>query len=123
MTNTRNTPIEALENSTPMVVRRLSVARGTGGDGAHRGGDGIEKEIEFTKGCVVHLLADRRLTAPYGLSGGSVGASGEDEVVRADGSSVRAADGRFGIEVGAGDRLKIRTPGGGGWGKPVSLRG
>jgi N-methylhydantoinase B len=123
MTNTRNTPIEALENSTPMLVRKLSVARGTGGDGVHRGGDGISKEIEFTKSCVVHLLADRRLTVPYGLSGGSAAASGEDEVVRSDGSTERAAGGRFGIEVGPGDRLRIRTPGGGGWGKPVSLRG
>ena len=60
MTNTRNTPIEALEHAAPLLVRTLRVARGTGGAGRHRGGDGLLKEIEFLEPCVVHLVADRR---------------------------------------------------------------
>jgi len=114
MTNTRNTPIEALENATPMVVRRLQVARGTGGTGSHRGGDGVLKEIEFLARGVVHLLADRRARGPYGLHGGGAGACGRDEVVR-DGVAEPIA-GRARLEVAPGDRLRIRTPGGGGYG-------
>jgi len=114
MTNTRNTPIEALENATPMVVRRLQVARDTGGTGAHRGGDGVQKEIEFLAPVVVHLLADRRARGPYGLHGGGAGACGRDELVR--GGVAEPIAGRTRLEVGPGDRLRIRTPGGGGYG-------
>ncbi|MHC4971495.1 MAG: hydantoinase B/oxoprolinase family protein [Planctomycetota bacterium] len=114
MTNTRNTPIEALENSAPMVVRRLQVARGTGGTGAHPGGDGVLKEIEFLAPGVVHLLADRRTRGPYGLEGGGAGACGKDEVVR--GGAAEPIAGRTRLEMAPGDRLRIRTPGGGGYG-------
>lgn len=114
MTNTRNTPIEALENSAPMVVRRLQVARGTGGPGALGGGDGILKEIEFLEPVVVHLLADRRTRGPYGLHGGGAGAGGRDEVVR--GGKADAIAGRTRLELAPGERLRIRTPGGGGYG-------
>jgi N-methylhydantoinase B/oxoprolinase/acetone carboxylase alpha subunit len=118
MTNTRNTPIEAFENSAPAIVRRLAVARGTGGAGAQRGGDGLEKEIEFTEPCVVSLLAERRRRAPYGLSGGAPGACGDAEIVRA-GSPPERLPGRASLEVRAGDRLRIRKPGGGGYGRGV----
>ena len=113
MTNTRNTPIEALENTTPIVVRKLKIAENTGGAGKHRGGDGIEKELEFREPCTVHLLADRRAKGPYGLEGGQPGEPGEDFL---DGERVA---GRCRLEVKPGQRLRIRTPGGGGWGTPL----
>jgi N-methylhydantoinase B len=116
MTNTRNTPVEALEHELPVIVRVLRVARGTGGAGRHRGGDGIEKEIEFLAPCVVHLFADRRETRPYGLAGGGPGAPGAAWLVR-DGVE-RELPSRCGLAVQPGDRLRIRTPGGGGWGPP-----
>jgi len=118
MTNTRNTPIEALESAAPLLVRRLQVARGTGGEGRHRGGDGLCREIEFRAPCVVHLLADRRLRPPYGLAGGGPGACGRDEVLRACGGA-ESVPGRARLEMEPGDRLRITTPGGGGYGEPV----
>ncbi|MHC4549738.1 MAG: hydantoinase B/oxoprolinase family protein [Planctomycetota bacterium] len=116
MTNTRNTPIEALENATPLVVRQLRVARGTGGAGAHRGGDGVLREIEFSAPCVVHLLADRRTRGPYGLHGGAAGACGCDELRRRGQAEPLRLPGRVRLEVEPGDRLRVRTPGGGGYG-------
>lgn len=117
LTNTRNTPIEALENAVPVIVRRLAVARGTGGKGRHAGGDGCVKEIEFTEPAVVNLLTERRAGAPYGLEGGGPGACGRNEIVR-DGAATPLS-GRVSIDVRPGDLLRIRTPGGGGYGPPV----
>ncbi|MCK6461800.1 MAG: hydantoinase B/oxoprolinase family protein, partial [Planctomycetes bacterium] len=117
LTNTRNTPIEALENAAPVIVRRLAVARGTGGRGAHPGGDGCLKEIEFTEPAVVSLLAERRERAPYGLEGGGPGACGRNEIVR--GGVATPLPGCTSVDVRPGDRLRIRTPGGGGYGTPV----
>jgi N-methylhydantoinase B len=117
MTNTRNTPIEALENAAPVIVRRLHIARGTGGAGKHRGGDGLVKEIEFLLPCVVSLLAERRKRAPYGLLGGAPGACGRDEIVR--GGVPEPLPGRASFDARPGDRLRIRTPGGGGYGTAV----
>ena len=119
MTNTRNTPIEALENATPLRVRTLRVARGTGGAGRFSGGDGVRKEVEFLEPCTVHLLADRRARGPYGLEGGEPGEAGRDTLLR-DGATIEIA-GRARIDARTGDRLTIRTPGGGGYG--VILRG
>jgi len=116
MTNTRNTPIEALEHETPLVVRRLAVARGTGGAGQHAGGDGLEKVIEFTEPCLVHLLTDRRETRPYGLAGGADGTSGRNAIQRVGRPDEAPLPGRARIHVDSGDRLRIRTPGGGGHG-------
>jgi len=119
MTNTRNTPIEALENSTPLRVRKLRVARGTGGAGRFSGGEGLLKEIEFLEPCRVHLLADRREKGPYGLAGGEPGRPGKDELLRAGHESWAPIPGRTRLDVGPGDRLRIRTPGGGGYGAGV----
>ena len=113
MTNTKNTPIEALEHATPLLVRRLAVARGTGGAGLHAGGDGLIKELEFRARCVVHILSDRRERGPYGAQGGSPGQPGQNKL------NGRQVAGRCRLEAGVGDRLVIRTPGGGGWGKPI----
>src|SRR2546427_938905 len=115
MTNSLNTPAEALEYAYPLRVRGYSLRAGSGGDGKHRGGDGIVREIEVLTDAEVTLLADRRSRGPYGLSGGGDGAPGKAEVIRRDGS-VQELPGKFNIRLRAGDRIRIQTPGGGGFG-------
>src|SRR5439155_1647687 len=90
MTNTMNTPVEALEAYYPLRVRRQAVRRGSGGRGRHRGGDGIVRELEFLVPTEVTLLAERRRIPPYGLAGGEAGAPGRDLLIRA-GRARRAA--------------------------------
>ncbi|MEM8885320.1 MAG: hydantoinase B/oxoprolinase family protein [Planctomycetota bacterium] len=118
MTNTRNTPIEALENEMPLRVDELAVRSGSGGAGAQPGGDGMVRTVRFLAPCVVHLLTDRRVKQPYGLQGGAAGARGRNTLLRADGSQ-EDVGGRAGFEVAPGDRLRLETPGGGGWGNAV----
>ncbi len=115
MTNSLNTPAEALESAYPLRVRGYSLRAGSGGDGKYRGGDGIVREVEVLTDAEVTLLADRRSRAPYGLSGGGDGAPGKAEVIRRDGS-VQELPGKFNIRLCAGDRIRIQTPGGGGFG-------
>jgi len=116
MTNTRNTPIEALENELPLRVEVVAVRRGSGGNGRFPGGDGMVRAVRFLAPCVVHLLTDRRTTAPYGLAGGDPGEPGRNTLVR-DGVEV-ALEGRARVEAAPGDVLRIETPGGGGFGAP-----
>ncbi len=116
MTNTKNTPIESLETHYPFRVLRYSLRRGSGGTGLYRGGDGIEREIEFLTAASVSLMGERRRNRPYGLAGGGLGAAGEDWLIR-NGSTERLP-GKVTFEVTPGDRLLVRTPGGGGWGRP-----
>ena len=78
MTNTRDTPVEALERELPLRVRRSSLRRGSGGAGAYTGGDGIEREIEMLDDVTVSLVTERRLNPPWGLDGGEPGATGEN---------------------------------------------
>ncbi len=118
MTNTRNTPVEALERQFPVRVRRLAVRTGSGGAGRHAGGDGLIREVEFLAPVVVSLLGERRHSAPYGLAGGMAGAPGRNTLLRADGSST-TLPGQCTIELAAGDALRIETPGGGGHGAPT----
>ena len=117
MTNTKNTPIEALETHYPFRVIRNELRRGSGGDGRYPGGEGIEREIEFLVPATVSLMGDRRVMPPWGLSGGGPGACGEDWLARR-GDVPRRVPGKTTFEVGPGDRLLIKTPGGGGWGTP-----
>jgi N-methylhydantoinase B len=114
MTNTMNTPIEALEAYYPLRVQRYAVRRGSGGRGRHRGGDGVVRELEFLAPAQVTLLAERRRVPPYGLRGGSPGSLGEDWVIRAGRARRLPAKTTFTVEVG--DRLRVATPGGGGYG-------
>jgi len=116
MTNTWSTPTEALEHALPVRVRRHALRRGSGGAGRHPGGDGIERAIEFLAPATVTLVGDRRRRPPYGLAGGGPGACGEDTVERA-GRAVRLPS-KCTFEALPGDVLTIRTPGGGGWGRP-----
>jgi N-methylhydantoinase B len=115
MTNSLNTPAEALEYAYPLRVRRYSFRPGSGGAGKHPGGDGIVREIEVLGDAEVTLLADRRSRGPYGLRGGADGKPGRAQVVRQDGST-EELPGKFNVRLRPGDRIRIQTPGGGGWG-------
>jgi N-methylhydantoinase B len=116
MTNSLNTPAEALEYAYPLRVRRYSLRPDSGGDGEFRGGDGIVREIEVLTDCEVTLLADRRSRGPWGLAGGSDGAPGKAFITRHDGS-LEQMPGKFGTRLRRGERITIETPGGGGVGK------
>jgi N-methylhydantoinase B len=116
MTNTRNTPIESVETHYPFRVLRYTLRRGSGGVGLHPGGEGIERELEFLEAATLSLMGERRRHRPWGLAGGEPGASGEDWLIAADGSRHRLP-GKTTVDVGPGDRLLVRTPGGGGWGR------
>jgi len=116
MTNSLNTPAEALEYSYPLRVRQYSLRPGSGGDGKHRGGDGIVREIEVLTDAEVTLLADRRSRGPWGLSGGADGLPGNASVVRRDGL-VEQLPAKVSVRLRRGERIRIESPGGGGWGK------
>jgi N-methylhydantoinase B len=115
MTNTKNTPIEALESHYPFRVTQYSLRAGSGGRGEFPGGAGIEREIEFLAAATVSLMGERRRIPPWGLNGGGPGACGEDWLVTANGRRERLPA-KSTFEVRAGDRLHVMTPGGGGWG-------
>jgi len=115
MTNTQNTPIEALHTHYPFRVIAYTLRRGSGGEGRFRGGDGVRRELVFGAGATLSLMGERRRNPPWGLAGGSPGSVGEDWLHRADGS-VERLPGKTTLEVSAGDRLVVLTPGGGGWG-------
>jgi N-methylhydantoinase B len=116
MTNSLNTPAEALEYAYPLRVRRYSLRPASGGKGQHRGGDGIVREIEVLTNCEVTLLAERRIRGPWGLSGGDAGLPGKTSVIRADGS-IEEMPGKFSTRLFKGERIRIDSPGGGGWGR------
>ncbi len=115
MTNTLNTPVEALEYSYPFLVTEYSIRRGTGGGGLHKGGDGIVREIELLADSEVTVLSERRKIPPYGLFGGEPGIVGRNIVIRKDGLKEKGS--KFSVSLKKGDRLRIETPGGGGYGK------
>jgi len=114
MTNTLNTPIEALEHAYPLQVERYGLRRKTGGRGLHRGGDGIVRAYRFLDQAHVSLLTERRRLAPYGLTGGHDGQRGENILIR-EGHRKRLA-GKINFIARPGDMLVIKTPSGGGWG-------
>ncbi|MEM6457031.1 MAG: hydantoinase B/oxoprolinase family protein [Acidobacteriota bacterium] len=119
MTNTRITDPEVLETRYPVRLERFALRRGSGGAGRGRGGDGNERGRQFGAPVAVSLLSEHRVEAPYGVDGGAPGARGRQRLVRADGS-VEPLGGDASIEVAAGDRLWLETPGGGGWGAPIA---
>jgi N-methylhydantoinase B len=116
MTNSLNTPVEALEYAYPFRVRRYGFREGSGGDGKFRGGDGLIREVELLADAEVTLLAERRRFRPYGFEGGGEGAAGRAVVVRANGEEIELP-GKCSQRFEKGDVLRIETPGGGGWGK------
>jgi N-methylhydantoinase B len=116
MTNSLNTPVEALEYAYPLRVRRYGYRYGSGGSGQYRGGDGLVREIELLADAQVTLLADRRKYRPYGLCGGSEGAQGRAVVTDAGSEIEIELPGKCSRRASAGSVLRIETPGGGGWG-------
>jgi N-methylhydantoinase B/oxoprolinase/acetone carboxylase alpha subunit len=123
MTNTKNTPIEALERAYPMRVRRYRLRRGSGGAGAAPGGEGIERDLQVLEDCTVSLITERRVSSPPGLGGGSPGAPGENWLLpAADESRAERLPDKCTIRLRAGDVLRMLTPGGAGWRAPEGLR-
>ncbi|OLE51151.1 MAG: 5-oxoprolinase [Acidobacteria bacterium 13_1_20CM_3_53_8] len=114
MTNSLNTPAEALEYAYPLRVRRYEIRKNSGGVGKQRGGDGVVREIETLVPARMSLLADRRKRAPYGLHGGEDGEAGRDFLIKGEDKRRISAKGSWQLE--AGMRVRIETPGGGGYG-------
>ncbi len=117
MTNSLNTPIEALEYAYPFRVRRYGYRYGSGGEGEFRGGDGLVREIELLTDVQMTLLAERRKFRPWGLQGGADGAAGAAWVAKAGSGEAKELPGKCSEKISKGDVLRIETPGGGGWGK------
>jgi N-methylhydantoinase B len=115
MSNSLNTPIEALEHAYPLRITHYSLRPATGGAGAHRGGDGIRRDIELLTDMDVSLLSERRLIGPHGIHGGADGAPGENILLRA-GEATRLPS-KATLRACAGDILSLRSPGGGGCGQ------
>ena len=114
MTNTLNTPVEALEYALPLRIVATMLREGSGGSGQHQGGDGMRRVYEFLVPATVTVNSERRTSAPYGLHGGASGISGVNRLAH-DGE-VRDIGAKVTIHAEPGDQLSIETPGGGGWG-------
>jgi len=117
LTNTRDTPVEALERALPVRVRRFTLRRGSGGDGAFPGGDGIDRDVEVLEPATLSLITERRASRPYGLAGGEPGGAGENRLLPGgDTAAARPLPDKVVLDLAPGDVVSIRTPGGGGWG-------
>lgn len=112
--------MEALERAFPLRVRRYRVRAGSGGAGEHPGGDGIERDVQVLEDCTVSLVTERRVSAPWGLAGGEPGLPGEN-LLLPGGDETRAErlPDKCTVRLQAGDVLRMLTPGGGGWGRPL----
>ncbi len=117
MSNTLNTPIEALEIEFPMRATEYSIRRGSGGSGGHHGGDGLIREIEALEPMEFALLTERRRHRPPGAEGGADGAAGRNLLLRSGESAPESLESKSTGTLEAGDRLRIETPGGGGYGE------
>jgi N-methylhydantoinase B/oxoprolinase/acetone carboxylase alpha subunit len=119
MTNTKNTPIEALERAFPMRVLRYTLRRGSGGAGFSPGGEGIERDLLMLEDVTVSLITERRVSQPWGLAGGESGAVGDNWLLpQGDDSRAERLGDKVTLRLKAGDVLRVLTPGGGGWGAP-----
>nr|MDP9006250.1 hydantoinase B/oxoprolinase family protein [Actinomycetota bacterium] len=119
MTNTKNTPVEALERHYPMRVLRYRLRGASGGNGRHPGGEGIERDLLMLEDVTVSLITERRVSRPWGLAGGEPGAPGENWLLPGgDESKAERLLDKCTIRMRGGDVLRMLTPGGGGWGAP-----
>ncbi|KAG7813787.1 hypothetical protein KL921_000061 [Ogataea angusta] len=123
MTNTRITDPEVFEKRYPIILREFSIREGSGGDGMHRGGDGVVRDVEFRVPVTASILSERRVIAPHGISGGKDGARGVNLWIKKtkdtegqESERIINIGGRSSVQVAAGDRIQILTPGGGGYG-------
>jgi N-methylhydantoinase B len=114
MTNSLNSPVEVLEHAYPVRVHRYGLRRGSGGAGRWKGGDGVVREIELLTETQVGLLGDRRRFEPYGLAGGKPGAKGKNALLVR--GRARSVPSKCSFYAPAGARIRVETPGGGGWG-------
>jgi 5-oxoprolinase (ATP-hydrolysing) len=114
MTNTAITDPEVIERRYPARLHRFAIRSGSGGEGKWKGGDGVVREFEFLEPLTVSLLTQHRTTQPYGMAGGGEGACGKQTLLRADGTQQAIAPSAT-FTVGRGDRVRIETPGGGGF--------
>ena len=119
MTNTRITDPEILERRYPIILREFSIRRGSGGRGRFNGGDGLVREVEFLEPLNVAILSERRVFAPYGLEGGKSGKKGVNLFIRKDGTSINMGA-KNEILAQPGERFRIMSPGGGGFGSPTT---
>ncbi|MDZ7678575.1 MAG: hydantoinase B/oxoprolinase family protein [Acidimicrobiales bacterium] len=118
MTNTKNTPIEALERAFPMRVLRYRLRRGSGGTGWSPGGEGIERDLQMLEDVTVSLITERRVSQPWGLAGGEPGAVGENWLLPGgDEARAERLPDKCTLRLATGDVLRMLTPGGGGWGR------
>jgi N-methylhydantoinase B len=117
MSNTMNTPIEALEREFPLLMRRYAVRRQSGGAGAHRGGDGVIREVQALQEMTYSVISERRRHPPPGADGGAPGQSGRNLLISEDGERWRELPGKATGRLAVGERLRIETPGGGGFGR------
>jgi 5-oxoprolinase (ATP-hydrolysing) len=115
MTNTRITDPEILERRYPVLLREFSIRKKSGGKGQFSGGDGLVRELEFLEPLNAAILSERRVFPPYGLAGGQPGKTGQNIFIRANGRTLNLG-GKNEIRAKAGDRIRILTPGGGGFG-------
>ena len=116
MTNTLNTPIEALEYSYPLLITEYSLRKGSGGNGFHKGGDGLVREMQLLADADVTVLSERRTRAPYGFLEGEPGEKGKNIVISSEGTK-EVKGGKFSASLREKDILRIETPGGGGFGR------
>jgi 5-oxoprolinase (ATP-hydrolysing) len=116
MTNTRITDPEILERRYPVMLREFSIRNNSGGSGIYSGGNGLVREVEFLEPLNTAILSERRVHQPYGLNGGEPGRCGRNLFIRNDGSKLHLG-GKNEISAEPGDRIRIETPGGGGYGK------
>jgi N-methylhydantoinase B len=117
MSNSLNTPVEALEHAYPFRVTHYGIRRGSGGEGRHRGGDGLRRDLQILTSARVALLSERRHDGPAGAAGGSPGSPGQNVLIRGGLETPLPSKVTFSVE--AGDVVSIRSPGGGGWGTPT----
>ena len=134
MTNTRITDPEVLERRYPVLLHEFSLRANSGGQGLYRGGDGVIRDIEFLIPIQASILSERRVNRPYGLAGGEDAQRGlnlwikktrkEDRDWKSDTDRDRVISlgGKATVKMGAGDRIQIFTPGGGGWGVKGGVR-
>jgi N-methylhydantoinase B/oxoprolinase/acetone carboxylase alpha subunit len=115
MTNSLNTPLEALENYLPILIRKYALRQNSGGKGKYRGGNGIIREYEFTVPTQITIMSERRKFSPYGLQGGDFGKKGKNTLIR-EKEKIQLGS-KANLKANPGDRLLIETPGGGGYGR------
>lgn len=120
MTNTLNTPIESLERELPILIEEYSIRKNSGGKGIYNGGDGITRSFNFLSNSTVTLITERRNSQPYGINGGNKGKRGTNNIIK-NNTAIKLPP-KISLQVKKNEIVKIETPGGGAWGKPIKKK-